>query len=305
MPIVPCPTCRVSLDISDDTLDRLVRCPKCQKTFRPGDALQAADDPWPVPQPVDHFDAEGDEEAERRRIRRRQRFRGEDDLPSLSRPKGQGLALAARIMLGLAAACQLGLLAISAFALAFVDVREDEALDLFSVNLGVQFLVFVPTAIVFSIWFVRAFANVVHMQVKGLNWSLGWTIGAFFIPIANLFMPYMIAQEIWRASHHDFDPERPRAWKNESGSPLVFLWWLAWVLGLCLTALAIAMDPENNPEPEFLRFALVAEAASQVAFLAAAVLLIFVIGAVVQRQEEKWAEIAANDPEAERDEFDG
>src|SRR5436309_745039 len=48
--------------------------------------------------------------------------------------------------------------------------------------------------------------------------------GAWFIPVANLVIPYLVARELWRAT----DPPAPGI--------LLAAWWAAWVLALVLFA---------------------------------------------------------------------
>ena len=64
----------------------------------------------------------------------------------------------------------------------------------------VRGLVQLATAIVFFIWLYRANANVRALGADDMMGSPGLGVGWFFIPLANLFMPYMTVRDIWRAS---------------------------------------------------------------------------------------------------------
>ncbi len=54
-------------------------------------------------------------------------------------------------------------------------------------------------------------------------------VGWFFVPILNLFQPYQVVKEIWKASDPDVDVWDAFSWQHAAGSPVIS-WW--WVLGL-------------------------------------------------------------------------
>ena len=91
----------------------------------------------------------------------------------------------------------------------------------------IQYLiVFVLTGIVFLLWIYRTSLNCHGFGVKGMRFSPRWSIGYFFIPILNLFEPYLAMKEIWRVSTD------PAAWRLEKGSALLTLWWALWLITL-------------------------------------------------------------------------
>jgi hypothetical protein len=85
-------------------------------------------------------------------------------------------------------------------------------------------LVFLGTVIVFGIWIVRAHRNLVAVNVRRLQFTPGWSLGYFFVPIMNLFQPYQAMKELWQASHAPFD------WHGRNPAPIVGAWWLFWIL---------------------------------------------------------------------------
>ena len=53
-----------------------------------------------------------------------------------------------------------------------------------------------------------------------MEFSPGWSVGWFFVPVAGLFMPYRVLKELWKASHwHSI-----RAWQQGPGSPVLGVW---------------------------------------------------------------------------------
>jgi hypothetical protein len=76
------------------------------------------------------------------------------------------------------------------------------------------------TAIVFLIWFRRA-----RINAERLGWrqrrARGWTFWGWIVPIVNLWIPFQIMGDIWRAGL----PPAERAWT----AWLPVSWWVSWL----------------------------------------------------------------------------
>ena len=59
---------------------------------------------------------------------------------------------------------------------------------------------FLFSAVVVSIWIYRAHANLTFIGMEGLEFTPGWSVGWFFVPFANLVMPYRAMRELWERS---------------------------------------------------------------------------------------------------------
>ncbi|WP_409474502.1 DUF4328 domain-containing protein [Streptomyces sp. HC307] len=57
----------------------------------------------------------------------------------------------------------------------------------------IQVCAYAPCAVMFIVWFFRMRRSTGLMAPDRFRSGLGWAIGAWFIPIANLWMPYRIA----------------------------------------------------------------------------------------------------------------
>jgi hypothetical protein len=84
---------------------------------------------------------------------------------------------------------------------------------------------YLATGITFLMWVYRMNKNTHACGAADLSYTPGWAVGWFFIPLANLVMPCLVVQEIYRASRH------PVQWKQVSCSLLVTAWWICWVVG--------------------------------------------------------------------------
>jgi Domain of unknown function (DUF4328) len=107
------------------------------------------------------------------------------------------------------------------FSVSRADVlASDHRIDTFT---AVQIAALVVTGVVFIIWFHRAYQQVRALGGE-MRYSDGWAIGSWFIPIANLWIPKKLANDIWWGS----GPPEERSWPAYPA--LLTAWWLAWIL---------------------------------------------------------------------------
>ena len=57
--------------------------------------------------------------------------------------------------------------------------------------------------IVFLLWIYRISRNLHCIAGEDMTYSPGWAIGSFFVPLANLVIPFLAVKEIWHVSHKD------------------------------------------------------------------------------------------------------
>ena len=86
----------------------------------------------------------------------------------------------------------------------------------------------VITAIVFLTWIYRAHKNLGALGARNLDFTSGWAVGWFFIPIMNLVRPYQIAEEIRAASNPEITD--PTSWEEHKASGVIRGWWALWIL---------------------------------------------------------------------------
>ena len=109
--------------------------------------------------------------------------------------------------------------------------RADDADDFVGAASAVFVLTQVAIAVLFIIWMFRAAKNNEALGRVGARFTPGWSIGSWFIPFANLVIPVLIAQDLWRGSAAEC-PRSDPSWRATKGSALVGWWWAAWVLSL-------------------------------------------------------------------------
>lgn len=108
-------------------------------------------------------------------------------------------------------------------------------------------LLWITTAVLFLTWFRRCHTNLPALGATRLRMTHGWSVGWFFVPLANLWMPYRAAREIWRGSlpGHIYSGEDPRG----QTPVLLQFWWVFWVLSQFLNqaSFRISLRSENEP----------------------------------------------------------
>ena len=87
-----------------------------------------------------------------------------------------------------------------------------------------QELLFIVTVILFLRWIYHAHSNVRVLGARGLTYSPGWAVGAYFIPIVNLWVPLRAMIHLARASR------APATWERERTAPVIVTWWVVWLL---------------------------------------------------------------------------
>jgi hypothetical protein len=176
----------------------------------------------------------------------------------------RGLAIVLRVVLAVVVAAIAARLAIQWLSLGsahwrrtFIDLRLDGAVDI---------TIFV-WSIGFVVWFRRARINAEGHGYRQRR-ARGWAFWGWLIPIVNLWFPFQIMGDIWRAGLPEAK-RRKTAW-------LPALWWTCWLLsGLSFGVRATSSD--NGVLP---RLAADTPAMSLCLLAICGALLIAIIGAV-------------------------
>lgn len=105
--------------------------------------------------------------------------------------------------------------------------------------LGFQLISFLLCAILFTVWTHKANKNCHSIGVQNMKFSPGLACGSYYIPIANLFMPFQATNEIWKIS------EYPQNWQDVSSSSLLTIWWAAWIAGNIAASVGNKLSPDG------------------------------------------------------------
>ena len=104
-------------------------------------------------------------------------------------------------------------------------VASAESSDTRQIVVGViQTAVSIATIAIFLRWIYLSARNCHVVTGRKLQFSPGWSIGWYFIPIMNLWKPYQAMRQTWNVSENKIDaPERP-------APGLLLAWWLLFLI---------------------------------------------------------------------------
>jgi hypothetical protein len=84
----------------------------------------------------------------------------------------------------------------------------------------IQAILAIVSGIAFLVWTYRTNKGLRAWSAEPMKFTPGWSVGWYFIPIANLFKPYQVMKEIWSVSHTG----------EERDDAIVVSWWTLWVV---------------------------------------------------------------------------
>ena len=146
--------------------------------------------------------------------------------------------------------------------------------------LGFLFLL-LTTVILHCIWTHRASRNAEVLGAIGKQYSPAWSVGWFFIPFANLVMPYKVAVEIYLASKPG---PTGTEWKTKGAPPFLGWWWGCWLISAFLSQLSFRLTMSGGPDLEAIAnyLGIIAEVPGLIAIF----MVMKFISSVVERQQE-------------------
>ncbi|HVM47993.1 MAG TPA: DUF4328 domain-containing protein [Candidatus Acidoferrum sp.] len=114
-------------------------------------------------------------------------------------------------------------------------VNPDETLlpsDISNAGIGlVQVLFSIFLAVTFLRWIYRANRNLHQLGGVPMAFSPGWSVGWYFVPVANLYKPYQAMKEIWIVAH-----------RGELGSGNILgWWWFLWIVSTFVDRIAMRL----------------------------------------------------------------
>ncbi|MFJ9761127.1 DUF4328 domain-containing protein [Streptomyces sp. NPDC101149] len=158
-----------------------------------------------------------------------------------------------------------------------VGERAERADSLYSSVGLLQTSVLLTCVVVFLCWFHRVRVNAEVFSPFGHAKKRGWAIGAWFVPIVNLWFPRRITLDIWDASS---------PWDTPRSHGLVDAWWTLWLLSV-LTNRSGSFAYRSADTAEEIRGAVRQVLVADVVDAAAAVLAILVVLRLTRMQHEK------------------
>jgi len=91
---------------------------------------------------------------------------------------------------------------------------------------GLYLLAMIVTGVFFLRWTYLANRNARALGATGLEFTPGWAVGWYFVPVAWLWKPYQALKETFKASHPDFRDN----WGQAPSPGMLPVWWTLWII---------------------------------------------------------------------------
>lgn len=165
----------------------------------------------------------------------------------------------------------------------FVTRSEADPIDAWILVTGVLAAVLIlMTGVAWLMWQHRAHVNVRSAAGGGgsLSFTPAWGVGCWFVPFANLVLPYRAVAELARESRPGPPPTGDRP--GRATPAVIPAWWAAWILASILGWISarITIGDEAEDSLNLVRLAM----ASDVVAIVAAGLAVGVLRLIDQRQ---------------------
>jgi hypothetical protein len=101
---------------------------------------------------------------------------------------------------------------------------------------AIQYLALATAGILLVVFLYRTSKALAARGPDAMTWGKGWTIGGWFIPLANLLIPRLVIAELERIAQVPFGGVPIGAsWKQAQRSVVTDVWWLMWVGGIVVS----------------------------------------------------------------------
>lgn len=221
----------------------------------------------------------------------------------------RGLATITMILFGLALLCLAGALVLNIEMLGLLyqfqatGIRTPRMFTLPD-ELVMAMFIYIPIALIayllLACWIYRVNKNVHVMGMKYVDNTPGWSVGWWFVPIANLWKPYAALAETWRASLPGYDRT---SWTQAVTPKILLIWWLVAWTATILSQISTKLADQAEQVEEFIS-AMQFSLAGIVVNILAFVLLIACVHLLTNDQMAKHDQLLSQpDPDDEQADF--
>ena len=135
----------------------------------------------------------------------------------------------------------------------------------------ISFTVYVWAIVAFIQWFRRAYFNLHSIKTPGLRYQEGYAVGGWFIPLANLYIPYRIMHDVW----HNLKILEFGVTRNISHS-FVGIWWTFFLVNSTISNIVgrMAFLAETLDEMQSVNWGYLVSAAIEIPATIVAILIV-------------------------------
>lgn len=147
-----------------------------------------------------------------------------------------------------------------------------------------QLAVFVVSGFLILRWIHRMNWNARALGATDLEYTPGYAIGFYFVPILTLYKPYQAMKEIWRASAN------PSDWKSQPVPGLLASWWTLWLVNGALGQAAARLGLRAEGLDAYLTYNMVM-LVSDAADIPLCAIFIVIINRVMEMQTAAYSAV--------------
>lgn len=115
--------------------------------------------------------------------------------------------------------------------------RWQTAEDVFNIIFWSSFAILVALIALVQVWSFKSHKATGWLWPRERKWSRGWSVGAWWIPLANFLLVPMVLTEVFKIASGARDGERTRnGWALGRSSSTVILWFVSAAIGISLFA---------------------------------------------------------------------
>jgi hypothetical protein len=161
-------------------------------------------------------------------------------------------ALAFSVMLALGAVASINLFALifsflpmeRILYLVSSFVTPPEVSILLEILLGAGSVVlFLGAGVLFLVWLHGANRSARSLGASGLHYTPLSSVIWWFVPVANLVVPYRVTAELWKVSHAAVIEE----WQSLDTSAIMPFWWVIWLVSIATERMSASSESSGLP----------------------------------------------------------
>ena len=104
--------------------------------------------------------------------------------------------------------------------------------DLYTTFYGLYILAAIPVFILLIIFSFRSYKSTQSLWIGQRKWSRGWTVGGWFIPLANFIIVPKVLIETDRIASAPRNSGRVEdGWQHSTANPMLIWWWVLYGVG--------------------------------------------------------------------------
>lgn len=145
----------------------------------------------------------------------------------------------------------------------------------------VSLIAFIASAVLILKWIYRANYNARQLGAVNMTYTPAWSIGYYFIPVFNLWKPYLAMKEIWQASNN------PRDWHFTKVSAILPIWWALWLASNLLNQSIFRLSASAEALPELMNLNLLSQLSNVLDIALAIVTMAMINGIYLMQRRNK------------------